>query len=113
MSRRKRHNKVAVEGLISYADNDPIAEVSIATDYGDELPIDPDGQMSNPFQWIDSLVRARGRFVIRDGRRYLRIDRIEDANSEPAYGSSLSQEYDWDGGDADWDDGGTEYEDRY
>jgi hypothetical protein len=113
MSRKKRHGKVELEGLVGYVDDDPIAEVSIVTDYGQELLVEPVGPMSNPFQWIDSVVRAWGRFVMREGRRYLQIDRIHHVDGEPDYGSFADDQYDWDIGEPYWDDGESEHEDRY
>lgn len=113
MSRRKRHNRVELEGLVGYVDDDPIAEVSIVTDYGQELLVDPEGPMNSPFQWIDSVVRVWGRFVMRDGRRYLQVDRIHHVNGEPEYGESSDEDYDWDVGDLYSDDTDGEYEDRF
>jgi hypothetical protein len=112
MSRRKRHGKVEVEGLFGYAEDDPIAEVMIMTEYGQELPIDPDGPMSNPFQWIDSVVRVWGRFVMRDGQRYLLVDRIHHVDGDPLCGEVADDPYDLDIGPY-WDDGESEHEDRY
>ena len=105
MSRKKRHNRVDLEGFVGYADDDPIAEAIIVTDYGQEFPIDPAGQLRDPYHWMGGLVRVWGRFVIREGRRYLQIDRIQHAVDEPEYGSQLDDGYDWDGGESYWDDG--------
>ena len=112
MSRKKRHSRVEVEGLVCHADDDPIADVAIATDYGAELPVDPGGPFGSPLQWIDSVVRAWGKFVMRDGRRYLQIDRVQDVNEEFDF-EATGHEYNWDLGEYCWDESEFEHEDRY
>ena len=113
MSRRKKRNRVEVEGLVGYLDDDPIAEAAIITDYGQEIPIDPAGKLRDPFNWMDAVVRVWGRFVMREGRRYLLIDRIQHADGEPMYSIEADEGYDWDGGDGYGDDWESEHEDRY
>jgi hypothetical protein len=111
MPRKKSRNKIDVEGLVCYADDDPLAEVSIVTDYGHELFVDPVGPMNNPADWIDSLVHVKGRMVKRDGRRYLRVDRINRVQDE--WGALPDDTEGWPIGRYSWDDNEDEHEDHY
>jgi hypothetical protein len=113
MTRNKKRSKVEVEGLVCYADDDPLAEVAIVTDYGQELLVDPAGPMSTLHHWMDSVVHVVGRFVRRDGRRYLQVERIHRVQGEHEYDDLYDGDDRWDSGELGWDDGGSEYEDQF
>lgn len=109
MAQQRGRGRIEVEGLVCYTEDDPWAEVAIATDYGQEFPVVPAGAMNSPFQWIDSYVHVVGQFVTRDGRRYLSVDRIghvqEDWAQDP---DDLADLF---GGGSRFDDGEDEHED--
>lgn len=113
MSRKRARTKIDIEGLVCYTDDDPLAEVSIVTDFGHELLVDPSGPMTSPFHWLDCFVHAQGQMVRRAGRRYLRIDRINRVPNVWAEGVVMEEELDWQGDGSRWDDDEDEHEGYY
>jgi len=103
MGRKTNRGKAQLAGVVCYADDDPLAEVSIVTDYGQEFLVEPVGVMSNPFRWIDTFVHASGQLVWRNGQRYLRVDRIQELPDEGTEFSPYDADYDWDSTGY-WDD---------
>lgn len=113
MARNRKHGRIEVEGLVCYADDDPLAEVQIVTDYGQEFLVDPDGPMNTPHHWMDSVVHVVGRFVVRDGRRYLQVDHVHRVQGESEYGEATFGDDGWFGDEPDWDNGEFEHEDQF
>ena len=110
MGRSKRSGRVELEGLVCWLDDDPLAEVSLVTDGGRELPIEPGGPIDDPSRWVDVYVHVYGRYARRDDRRYLRVDRVERVQDEWDY-APAHDAADWPADDYRWDDGEDEYED--
>ena len=113
MAKRKKNGKVEYEGLVSWVDDDPYAEVSIVTDGGLELMVEPGGPIDDPSRWVDSYVHVRGRFTHRDDRRYLRVDHVARIQDDWNYRPMPDDTMDWPSDDYRWDDVEDEHEDRY
>ena len=113
MARKKKRGKVEVEGLVCLADGDPWAEVSIVTDLGEEILVEPGSTIDSTERWVDAYVKLRGRMVASGEQQFLRVERAERIHDDWGPRSLMDHSLDWRLEDADWDDGEDEYEDHY
>ena len=113
MGRRRMSGRVEYEGLVCWVDEDQLAELSLVTDDGRELLIEPGGPIDDSGSWVDAYVHVRGRFTRRDDQRYLRVERVVRLEDEWRDRPPVGDPDDWPVDEYRWDDNEEEYEDYH
>jgi len=90
MNSKRRAKKVTLSGTVCYAqcDEDPALETAIVTDYGDELFVEPIGEMREPAAWLDAYVEVSGHVYRNGSVNVIRVNRIREIVDDTEFGDA-------------------------